>query len=178
MIMTKNPVYSLKFLILVFLNFGFLLIYQDLIYLGLIFIMVYVGAVTILFLFVVMMLDIRYNVSDTFNYITVGLMFSFLFSALTFTIINFNSENIYSIEIAINTNYTTLNIYSYSLLNVLGILMFNYYAPAIIIVGVLLLGVTISAIHLTHDTDAMPVRKQSFQTSSNSTFFYTIYTHS
>ncbi len=54
----RNPVYSVLFLILAFVNAAGLFLLQGAEFLAMMLIVVYVGAVAILFLFVVMMLDI------------------------------------------------------------------------------------------------------------------------
>lgn len=58
-IRSKNPVNSVLFLVLVFCNATGLLILVDLDFFAMIFLVVYVGAIAILFLFVVMMLNIK-----------------------------------------------------------------------------------------------------------------------
>lgn len=58
-IFVKNPVHSVLFLMLVFVNASGLLILLGTDFLALIFIMVYVGAIAVLFLFVIMMLNIK-----------------------------------------------------------------------------------------------------------------------
>jgi|BEDMetMinimDraft_2_1075160.scaffolds.fasta_scaffold05548_3 NADH-quinone oxidoreductase subunit J len=57
-IFARNPVHSVLFLILCFFNAGALFLMAGAEFLGLIMVVVYVGAVAVLFLFVVMMLDI------------------------------------------------------------------------------------------------------------------------
>jgi NADH-ubiquinone oxidoreductase chain 6 len=54
-----NPVYSILYLVLLFVSVSCYLILSGIIFLGLAYILVYVGAIAILFLFVVMMLDIK-----------------------------------------------------------------------------------------------------------------------
>ncbi len=56
----KNPVHSVLFLILAFVNASGLFIMTGAEFLGLLLIVVYVGAVAVLFLFVVMMLDVDF----------------------------------------------------------------------------------------------------------------------
>lgn len=56
----KNPVHSVLFLILAFVNAAGLFIMAGAEFLGLLLIVVYVGAVAVLFLFVVMMLDVDF----------------------------------------------------------------------------------------------------------------------
>ena len=58
---SKNPVNSVLFLVLAFLNSTFLFILIGAEFVGIILAIVYIGAVAILFLFVVMMLDIQIN---------------------------------------------------------------------------------------------------------------------
>ena len=56
----KNPVHSVLFLILTFVNAAGLFVMTGAEFLGLLLIVVYVGAVAVLFLFVVMMLDVDF----------------------------------------------------------------------------------------------------------------------
>lgn len=58
-ITAKNPVISVLFLIAVFLNVAGYLVLLGVAYLGLVYLIVYVGAIAILFLFVIMMLNLR-----------------------------------------------------------------------------------------------------------------------
>ncbi len=57
-ISTKNPVYAVLFLILAFINSSILFLFLNAEFLAMLLVVVYVGAVAVLFLFVVMMLDI------------------------------------------------------------------------------------------------------------------------
>lgn len=81
-ISSRNPVHSVMFLVLVFLSAAGLLFCLEVEFLALSFIIVYVGAIAILFLFVVMMLDIKIgdNSLSSFNYGLLGLSLSFIFS--------------------------------------------------------------------------------------------------
>lgn len=60
-IISKNPVHSVIFLILVFCNATGLLLLFKIELLAMMFIIIYVGAIAVLFLFVVMMLNIKIN---------------------------------------------------------------------------------------------------------------------
>jgi len=73
-ISVRNPVHSVLFLIMVFFNAMCLLILLKVEFLALIFLVVYVGAIAILFLFVVMMLNIKIIQvdSDVFKYLPIG----------------------------------------------------------------------------------------------------------
>jgi NADH-quinone oxidoreductase subunit J len=60
-ISSKNPVHSVLFLILTFFNAAGLFVILHAEFLAMILIIVYVGAVAVLFLFVVMMLDVNFT---------------------------------------------------------------------------------------------------------------------
>ncbi len=59
-ILAKNPVHSVLFLILAFVNAAGLFLLMGAEFLAMILIVVYVGAVAVLFLFVVMLLDVDF----------------------------------------------------------------------------------------------------------------------
>ena len=60
-IAARNPVHSVLFLILAFVNAAGLFVMMGAEFLAMILIVVYVGAVAVLFLFVVMMLDVDFS---------------------------------------------------------------------------------------------------------------------
>src|ERR1700756_678496 len=60
-IASRNPVHSVLFLILAFVNAAGLFVMMGAEFLAMILIVVYVGAVAVLFLFVVMMLDVDFS---------------------------------------------------------------------------------------------------------------------
>ena len=70
----KNPIYSLVLLILNYLLAGFLFIYNGLVFIGLIYILLYSGAVSMLLVFTLMLLNIRtiyyksINISYCYNF--------------------------------------------------------------------------------------------------------------
>ena len=66
-IVSRNAVYSVFFLILVFVTVSILFIMIGAEFLGMIMLIVYVGAVAVLFLFVVMMLNVTEQQTKTFR---------------------------------------------------------------------------------------------------------------
>jgi NADH-quinone oxidoreductase subunit J len=73
-IAARNPVHSVLFLILAFVNAAGLFVLMGAEFLAMILVIVYVGAVAVLFLFVVMMLDVDFAVlrQGFLNYLPVG----------------------------------------------------------------------------------------------------------
>src|SRR5690348_14400380 len=82
-IVAKNPVHSVLFLILAFFNAAGLFLLMGAEFLAMILVIVYVGAVAVLFLFVVMMLDIDFvQMRQGFvRYLPVGAFVGFLLLA-------------------------------------------------------------------------------------------------
>nr|YP_010322617.1 NADH dehydrogenase subunit 6 [Acrophytum claviger]UKP87179.1 NADH dehydrogenase subunit 6 [Acrophytum claviger] len=83
-ISTPNPVYSVFWLVIAFVNAAVMFISLGLDYIGLIFIIVYVGAIAILFLFVIMLIQQPNKVDsqDHSHFLPVGLSVIFLFYSL------------------------------------------------------------------------------------------------
>jgi NADH:ubiquinone oxidoreductase subunit 6 (subunit J) len=79
-ILSKNIVQSVLYLILVFFLCSLFLIYLGADFIGLILLIVYIGAIAVLFLFVVMMLNIRIlEIASTFSiYFVLAFFLSFI----------------------------------------------------------------------------------------------------
>ena len=79
----RNPVHSVLFLILAFFNAAGLFVLMGAEFLGMILIVVYVGAVAVLFLFVVMMLDIDFAElkRGTLQYLPFGVLIGLILVA-------------------------------------------------------------------------------------------------
>lgn len=80
-IASRNPVHSVLFLILAFVNAAGLFLLMGAEFLAMILIVVYVGAVAVLFLFVVMMLDVDFVAlrQGFLNYLPVGALVGIVF---------------------------------------------------------------------------------------------------
>ncbi len=82
-IASKNPVHSVLYLILAFVNASALFLMMGAEFLAMILIVVYVGAVAVLFLFVVMMLDVDFAElkQGVLQYLPVGMLIGGIFLA-------------------------------------------------------------------------------------------------
>jgi NADH-ubiquinone oxidoreductase chain 6 len=80
-IISRNPIVSVLFLIGLFVNVAGLLILVGVTYIGLSYILVYVGAVSILFLLILMLINIRISelLNETNNDIPLGILTVLLF---------------------------------------------------------------------------------------------------
>lgn len=75
-IIAKNPIVSVLYLILLFSSISCYLIFIGIKFIGISYLLVYVGAVSILFLFILMLINIRVSelISDTNNYIPLAIL--------------------------------------------------------------------------------------------------------
>ena len=72
-IISKNPIISVLFLIALFLNISAYLITLGLNFIGISYLLVYVGAISILFLFILMLINIRISELTTYTYNSIPL---------------------------------------------------------------------------------------------------------
>ena len=88
-IVSRNPVHSVLFLILAFVNAAGLFVLMGAEFLAMILIVVYVGAVAVLFLFVVMMLDVDFAElrQGVLNYLPVGALIGAILLAELLTVV-------------------------------------------------------------------------------------------
>lgn len=115
-IISKNPIVSVLFLIGLFLNISSYLIILGLSFIGLSYLLVYVGAVSILFLFILMLINIKGSeiLSYTSNSIPLAIIIAFFFNnpmfireILPYSIASYNSytENLNNILYDVFNNY-------------------------------------------------------------------------
>lgn len=88
-IITKNPIVSVLFLIGLFLSIACYLIILGMNFIGLSYLLVYVGAVTILFLFILMLINVRISelLSNTSNSVPLAVIISLLFYKILYDIL-------------------------------------------------------------------------------------------
>lgn len=150
-ISAQNPVHSVFFLVLVFLTSAFLLFLLEIEFISLLFVLVYVGAIAVLFLFVVMMLDIKITKSekDFLVYLPMGSFLGVIFFLEVFLTLQ---ENFVSfLPMASQEIYTNwlISIDSLSNIEVLGQLLYTYYFFYFLVAGIILLVAMVGAIVLT-----------------------------
>ena len=99
-IISKNPIVSVLFLIGLFAGISCYLIVLGLTFIGLSYLIVYIGAVSILFLFILMLINIRISElqSDTSNSIILAIVIAILFNYPLFQLLPY--------DIAILNNYS------------------------------------------------------------------------
>lgn len=119
-IISKNPIVSVLFLIGLFLSISGYLIILGLSFIGLSYLLVYVGAVSILFLFILMLINVRVSelLSNTSNSIALAIIITISFNypvyeALPYSIAAFNSYTVdcYNTIFSNNILYNSYNDY-------------------------------------------------------------------
>jgi NADH-quinone oxidoreductase subunit J len=162
-IFSKNIIQSVLYLILVFLLCSLLFIYLGAEFIGLIILIVYIGAIAVLFLFVIMMLNIRVlELSSTFSiYLPLACFLSLLFF---FEIIYI--YNLFFFEKFNQLNYISWDIYMNSKIVALGDLLFNECFLLFIGATFLLFIAMIGAIILTLDKKYLNLKELNYRINS------------
>ena len=152
-ISSRNPVHSVMFLVLVFLFSAGILFCLEVEFLALSFIIVYVGAIAVLFLFVVMMLDIKIgdNTLGYLNYGPIAYFITFLFLLeITIPLIKGVTAFPYGSSC---TEYTYINWFNQidfiTNLESMGQLLYTYYFVFFLMSGFILFVAMLGAIMLT-----------------------------
>ena len=101
-IISKNPIVSVLFLIGLFLSIAGYLMMLGMNFIGLSYLLVYVGAVSILFLFILMLINIRVSelTSDSSNSIPLAIIIGVFFNITLYKLLpsNMLSPNIFFLE--------------------------------------------------------------------------------
>ena len=159
---SKNTVHSVFFLILDFISISCLFIMIGAEFLGMIMLIVYVGAVAILFLFVVMMLNVAQQKSEWFTsrnkstHIPIGLLVSLIIFFELIIVVGgwkYKPDLPNSTSIEMNSNITNTQL--------LGNIIYTDYIHLFQLSGMILLVAMIGAIVLTFRKRS-GVRKQSY----------------
>jgi NADH-quinone oxidoreductase subunit J len=158
-IYSTNTIYSVFFLILVFVNSTGLLLISEVEFISIMLIIIYVGAITVLFLFVIMMLDINVlidkNKNNNFGYLPIIFLISFIFFLETFvmfskiftTYYHLIEQSIFKNDVFYNK---ILNQIDYiTNIETIGHILYSYYAFFFLAAGIILLIALIGAVTLT-----------------------------
>ena len=98
-IISKNPIVSVLFLIGLFLNVAGYLMLLGINFIGLSYLLVYVGAVSILFLFILMLINVRISelTTDNSNSIPLAIMIGIFFNVTLYKLLPANLSSIFNI---------------------------------------------------------------------------------
>jgi len=147
-VLARNPVHSVLFLILTFVAAAGLFLLAGAEFLALILIVVYVGAVAILFLFVVMMLDIDFGrvKRDTLKYAPVGVIIGIVLLA---ELVIAATGNYYDPQMAVATSMPIPPLETVSNIEALGSVLYTRYILFFQLAGLILFVAMVGAIVLT-----------------------------
>jgi NADH-quinone oxidoreductase subunit J len=168
-----NSIHSVLFLVLVFFSSASLFLFIKAEFLALIFLVVYVGAIAVLFLFVVMMLNVRQNELEDrqMQYVSIGFLFSIIFLCELFYVFesdfsmfqNVSSLYPFGSSILGSLNHSWFqNIDSIGSIESLGFILYNSFFFAFIVSGCILLVAMIGAIVLTLHRRASVKKQEIF----------------
>ena len=145
---SRNPVYSVLYLIFAFFNAAGLFLLLGAEFIAMLLVIVYVGAVAVLWLFVVMMLDLQQQAAR-YNIVSLGIGLLFLVEVIVIAL-SFNNTAELAPLIAQTSNTR----------DIAG-LLYTDYIVAFQASGVILLVAMVSAIALTLNKRNKPSKKQN-----------------
>jgi NADH:ubiquinone oxidoreductase subunit 6 (subunit J) len=180
-ISSQNPVHSVLFLVVVFRHGAGVLMLIGAEFLSLIFIVVYVGAIAVLFLFVVMIRNIKlgdYFFNKVYQYLPIGAFVGFIFFLELLIALYFQGTPLSTTQLNRNTvlRGDWFSIFD-GLTNIelFGQLIYTYYFVYFLIAGLILLVAIIGAIVLTIQPknpetgiNVVPFAQQVYQQTSRS----------
>ena len=159
-VISNNPIISVLFLIGLFLSISGYLILTGLNFLGLAYLLVYIGAVSILFLFILMLINVRISELsiDSLNSIPLAILVGTFFiyvvnSILPFMIMTFNNL-LYMVKIVIRlANVTSLSWDGYlaetSHITTIGNILYGNYSILLVLTSIILLLAMVGCIVIT-----------------------------
>jgi len=156
-ILSKNPIHSILFLVLVFISTTILLIFLGVEFIAMLFLVIYIGAIIVLFLFVIMMLNIKIiEFNERFIlYLPIGFSLGIIFILELFYLININFS-IFKIinEIFFNNYFYVYNDYYYSIVKInnienLSTILYTKFFYFFFLSGIILLIAMLGSIVLT-----------------------------
>ncbi len=109
-IISKNPIVSVLFLIGLFLSIASYLIILGISFIGLSYLLVYVGAVSILFLFILMLINVRISelLSDTSNSIPLAVIIGICFNYPVYQILPYSLAAFNSYTVNLNNSFNDI----------------------------------------------------------------------
>lgn len=180
-IASTNPIHSVLYLILVFCSTSGLFILIGVEFLSMVFLMVYVGAIAVLFLFVVMMLNVKvveFNLT-MLRYLPLGGIIGFIF--LIEILLVLDSQLIPLFGLSVDQRSSHFSIWSEEInyitnIESIGSYIYTDYFLLFILAGMILLVAMIGAIVLTMYKRGL-VRKQDIYTQVSRNFRDAIQLH-
>lgn len=183
-IMSKNPVHSILFLVLIFTITTILFLTLNIDFIAMLFLVLYVGAIVVLFLFVVMMLNVRILELNEriISYVPIAITIVSIFFLLILSIISNNfleesneDNSLLSLFLKNTPNdlnskqitYTSFqNLNGYSNLNLIGALLYSDYVYLFLLAGMALLVAMLGSIVLTLNSSNKS-KRQDFYLQTN-----------
>ena len=167
-IISQHSVFSLLFLVSCFIFSSFLLFLLECEFLALLFIVVYVGAIAILFLFAIMMLESKQiNLSrNAIKYFPVGIVFSV---GLLIPILNTINNTFEDTSFIFSSFYFNNYVNWYDLIdstndvNVYGQILYSYFVLQFLVAGLILLLVLIGVVYLTNSFEKHTKQQSQFR---------------
>lgn len=162
-IVVQNSIYSVVYLILSFVSSAGILFLIECEFFALLFVIVYAGAIAVLFLFVVMMLDVKTSIvnRDSLKYYPFGLVVGLMALLQVLSIISSQYESSY-LDSIMSISYQDWydKVDSVTEIEALGQVLYSHFVLQLLVAGLILTLAVIGAVVLTVDLSKRKSQKQ------------------
>lgn len=169
LLLANNPVHSILFLILLFFESTVILSFLNFEFISLLFILVYVGAIAVLFLFVIMMLRVKLDEFDALFFLPLNFAINSYLILYLFSTMQSSLFLAFSLDVS---NVLCFNAIEENLLEIfiIGQVLYNFAILLVIIVGLVLLVALVGSILLSLDFKKLRLNNSIFRRLSRSPY--------
>jgi NADH-quinone oxidoreductase subunit J len=169
-VFSANPVHSVLSLILVFCSTSLVLFTLSVDFLSILFVVVYVGAIAVLFLFVVMMLNVKIAQlnESVLRWLPLAVFIGLSFATQFLYLVSF-SFGAYTVYPNFSTSWLT-DVFGFNALSLIGSAIYSFFSYNFLVSGFVLLTALFGAITLTVGTRRMSRRQLVYKQVGRDSF--------
>ena len=171
---SNNPIHSILFLILLFFESTVILSFLNLEFVSLLFILVYVGAIAVLFLFVIMMLRVKLDEFDVLLFLPINFALNSYLIIYMFSYIQpftYLPGAFYSSDFVCFENFEE----NLNEMFIIGQVLYNFGIVLVIIAGLVLLLALVGSIILSLDFKKLRLNNAVFRRLSRTSNFVSFF---
>jgi NADH-quinone oxidoreductase subunit J len=171
---SNNPIHSILFLILLFFESTVILSFLNLEFVSLLFILVYVGAIAVLFLFVIMMLRVKLDEFDVLLFLPMNFALN---SYLIIYMLSYSQPFTYLPGVFYSSDFICFENFEENLneMFIIGQVLYNFGIVLVIIAGLVLLLALVGSVILSLDFKKLRLNNAVFRRLSRTSNFVSFF---
>jgi len=171
---SNNPIHSILFLILLFFESTVILSFLNLEFISLLFILVYVGAIAVLFLFVIMMLRVKLDEFDVLLFLPINFALN---SYLIIYMFSYIQPFTYLPGVFYSSDFICFENFEENLneMFIIGQVLYNFGMVLVIVAGLVLLLALVGSVILSLDFKKLRLNNAVFRRLSRTSNFVSFF---